>query len=94
MDRHIPVGGTSHRDLLEQMTKPFPQTRPAVIQSQTAQLLDEYRGFRHVVRHTYGFKYEWSRMKLLLDNADKVIAAFVADIETFITLLRMMASDN
>ena len=94
IDRHVPVGATSHSDLLEQMTRRIPQTRPAVIQPQTAQLLHEYRKFRHVARHTYGFKFDWSLIKPLLIDVDEAIRAFVADIEKFVTWLHMMASDN
>jgi uncharacterized protein YutE (UPF0331/DUF86 family) len=94
IDKQVPVSATSHRDLLEQMTRPSPQARPAVIQPETAKLLDEYRKFRHVARHTYGFKFDWSRVKPLLTDVDEAIRAFVADIEQFVAWLRMMASDN
>lgn len=94
IDRQVPAGAASHRELLDQMTRPIPQTRPAVIQPGTAKLLHEYRKFRHVARHTYGFKFDWALIKPLLDNADEAIAAFVADIEQFITFCLMTSSDK
>lgn len=94
IDRRLPTGANWHRDLLDQMTKPIPKTRPPVIQSETAGLLENYRGLRHVVRHIYGFKLDWVHMKPLLDDAPTTIEAFAADVEQFIAFLRLMTSDS
>lgn len=94
IDRKAPVGPAWHRDLLDQMANPFPKIRPPVIQLETAALLQDYRRFRHVARNIYGFTLDWIRIKPLLDNADKTIAAFVADIERFISFLRLTTSDS
>jgi hypothetical protein len=50
VDRVLPSGDTWHRDLLYQMAGDLPEARPAVVSQETAQALDEYRRFRHVVR--------------------------------------------
>lgn len=94
VDRRLPTGANWHRDLLDQMTEPISKARPPVIQSETAALLENYRSFRHVARHIYGFKLDWVQMKPLLDNALTTIEAFVADVEQFIAFLRLMASDG
>lgn len=94
IDRRLPVGATWHRDLLDQMTEPVPKIRPPVIQPETAALLESYRSFRHVVRHIYGSKLNWTDMEPLLDNAAMTIEAFAADVEQFIAFLRVMTSDS
>jgi uncharacterized protein YutE (UPF0331/DUF86 family) len=94
IDRRLPTGANWHRDLLNQMTKQILKTRPSVIQSETASLLENYRSFRHVARHVYGFKLDWVQMKPLLDNALTTIEAFTTDVERFIAFLRLMTSDS
>lgn len=93
IDRYVPEGGSSHRELLDQISQ-LTSTRPAVIQAETKESLEVYRGFRHVFRNVYGFELDWERMKLLLDNAPAVIDAFAADIEQFIAFLRLRSSDQ
>ncbi|HLF90545.1 MAG TPA: hypothetical protein VI451_16475 [Anaerolineales bacterium] len=90
IDRQVPIGESWHRDLLEQMSEPVPKTRLAVLASETVEVLNKYRTFRHVVRNIYGFRLDWALMQPLLDEADEAIHAFVSDIEQFIAFLRMM----
>jgi len=49
----MPAGEHWHQLLLEQMASEIGGVRPAVISDATRQALDEYRGFRHVVRNVY-----------------------------------------
>jgi hypothetical protein len=53
IDRDLPDSDTWHRDLLLQMAKDFPNTRPAVVSQENAAILDEFRRFRHLVRNVY-----------------------------------------
>jgi hypothetical protein len=94
IDRQVPVGPNWHRDLLDQMTQPLPKTRPVVVQSETATLLEKYRAFRHIFRNIYGPKLEWTQMKPLLDNAVSAIDVFANDIEQFIAFLRLMTTSR
>jgi hypothetical protein len=94
LDQHTPSGPNWHRELLEQMSQPFPATRPAVLQPQTAAILDDYRRFRHIVRNIYGFELEWARLQPLFDGADALLVQFISDIEQFRAFLSMMATDN
>ena len=55
VDESLPTGANSHRELLEQMGLEIDQVRPAVLQAETLEELNEYRGFRHVAVHRYGF---------------------------------------
>ena len=49
IDEAKPTGDNWHRALLQQMTLSLPGLRPAVFSLTTVELLDKYRGFRHVV---------------------------------------------
>ena len=53
IDRKMPSGETWHRDLLEQMARDATDARPAVISQASADGLDEFRRFRHLVRNVY-----------------------------------------
>ncbi len=94
IDRGVPIGENWHRLLLDKMANPITKTRPAVIQPETAAMLDEYRRFRHRFRNLYGFKLDWTQMKPLLGNATSTIDTFTADIKQFIAFLRMMSDNN
>lgn len=94
IDRQLPVGANWHRELIDQMTQPLPKTRPAVVHTETAKLLEKYRAFRHVFRNIYGPKLDWVQMKPLFDDADKTIDAFAADIEQFIAFLNLITNDS
>jgi len=54
VDGKKPGGENWHQELLKQMTAEIPKIRPAVISSSTWRRLEEYRGFRHVVRNIDG----------------------------------------
>jgi len=53
IDGSVPTGPEWHRDLLMQMSAELRGTRPPVIGRNTRDCLDNYRGFRHVVRNVY-----------------------------------------
>lgn len=68
IDGSRPEGGQWHQHLLQQMAIEIPKVRPAVISVATRDLLDEYRGFRHVVRNVYAFNLNPTRMQHLVEN--------------------------
>lgn len=51
VDGSLPQGANWHQLLLLQMKEEIPHVRPAVISERTFALLEEFRGFRHVVRN-------------------------------------------
>lgn len=81
VDEHAPGGEAWHRDLLEQMAKPVPDVRPAVIRPETAVALDEFRKFRHVVRNVYTANLDPARMRDLL----KALPSAWADLKNELT---------
>jgi len=94
VDQRSPIGSNWNGQLLDEMAKPVPRTRPAVLQTETASLLDEYRRFRHLFRNIYGFRLSWIHMKPLLDNAATAVDIFAADIKQFIAFLRLMSEKD
>jgi len=46
--------------------------RPAVISPATREALEEYRGFRHVVRNVYTFQFDPSRVRRLVQQVPAV----------------------
>jgi hypothetical protein len=71
LDGSLPKGENWHQALLIQMSKEVEGIRPAVISQQTLKYLDEYRGFRHVVRNVYTFHFEKVKLeKLVIGTKD------------------------
>jgi hypothetical protein len=68
LDGSLSKGEAWHRDLLGQMTLDLPGLRPPVISAAVAQLLDEYRRFRHVVRNIYAESLEPLRVGELVEK--------------------------
>lgn len=92
IDQQEPIGSSWHRDLIDAVSHPAPNLRPAVISQETAELLEQYRGFRHRFRHNYGFELSWLKLAPLWRDASAMIETFVNDIEQFTNFLRMMSS--
>lgn len=95
IDLHVPDSPHWHQELLQQMSKPFPNRRnTAVLSADTVTKLDKYRKFRHVFRVIYGFDLDWDRIKPLLDDAVFTVDQFNAELELFINSLRMLADST
>ncbi len=87
VDESLPQGPSSHRALLEQMALNIPDSRPPVIQPDTCAQLNEYRGFRHVVVHRYGFELDPERIQELVDDLPANCDRLTADIQEFCNFL-------
>ncbi|GEA14919.1 MAG: hypothetical protein PWR22_1449 [Moorella sp. (in: firmicutes)] len=61
--------------------------RPPVISRETRNSLDEYRGFRHVVRNIYTFRLSPARIKPLLDNLAEVWERTRRELERFLLFI-------
>ncbi|MCA9950527.1 MAG: hypothetical protein KDE48_12835, partial [Anaerolineales bacterium] len=75
IDGGLPEGSSWHRELLQQMTLDIPNVRPSVIQPSTAKLLDEFLGFRHVVRSLYSWELEPAKVERLLSMLPETVQA-------------------
>ena len=90
IDESVPSGPQWHRDLLLQMSNDLPGRRPAVIRYETRVCLDEYRAFRHVVRHAYTFVLRPERVADLVQRLDDCFQQVRSDLETFCRFLERM----
>ncbi len=55
---------TWHSDLLKRMKLTIQGFRPAVIDDELYVILNDFRGFRHIFRHSYVFELNWERERL------------------------------
>lgn len=65
--------------------------RPAVISDETREALDEYRGFRHVVRNVYTFKFDPLKVQNLVEGASGVFSQVCAELLAFADFLEQQA---
>jgi len=90
----LPQGGEWHAVLLRNMTLHVPTLRPPVIRDTTASILDEFRRFRHRVRHAYGFTLRWPTLRGLLAEFDEAYQALVTDVRRFVAFLMAMPEES
>ncbi len=94
VDDNVPQGANWHQVLLGQMAAEVPTVRPAVISTDTRDALDEYRGFRHVVRNVYAFKFDPAKVQALVERAPAVLAQVQAELTSFADFLEQQAQDD
>ncbi len=87
MEEEIPGGPNWHQGLLLQMSADIAGIRPPVIGQETRDCLEEYRGFRHVVRNVYTFNLRPARVRELAGGLRACHAAVVGDVNAFIDFL-------
>ncbi|MCB9421523.1 MAG: hypothetical protein H6667_17090 [Ardenticatenaceae bacterium] len=83
VDGTLPQGPAWHRELLDQMTLDVPGVRPPVLQKDTAKQLEEYLGFRHVVRNLYTWELDTTKVKRLIKHLPQTLQVVENDLETF-----------
>jgi len=87
VDGAMPQGANWHQILLQQMAAEVPGVRPAVISEEPRDSLDEYRGFRHVVRHVYTFSFDPVKVQKLVEQAPAVFAQLRVELLAFADFL-------
>jgi hypothetical protein len=90
VDETVPAGSDWHRVLLVQMSATIDGVRPAVISQNTRFCLDEYRGFRHVVRNVYTFNLRPSRLHELIRTLRACYESLLNDLTAFIHFLKKL----
>lgn len=86
----VPKGPDWHVRLLKRMSSVH-EERKAVISSGTANLLNEFLGFRHVIRNIYSFDLDIERIDKLLSKYPDTWAQVEHDVSDFVTWLRDLA---
>lgn len=80
-------GADWHRDLLKDASLVMEGIRPPVISDPLRRSLDEYRGFRHIVRHGYEYELDWRRMAHLVSGLGGVAADLRAALNKFMAFV-------
>jgi hypothetical protein len=91
IDGARPSGEHWHQALLRQMAEETPGIRPAVISEATHQLLDPYRGFRHVARNVYTFHLDPIRLERLVGRAAACFDSVQPELLAFAGFLEQQA---
>ena len=79
-----------HRQLLERMRLDLTPIRPAVIDSEIYDKLDEMLRFRHVFRTLYGYTLDPLRLQIMLRKALELKPLYQSQIERFLQFLRQL----
>ena len=89
VDQSKPQGENWHQELLRQMATDVVRVRPSVISGKLRDSLDDYRGFRHVVRNVYTFRLSPSRMAPLVEALGQVFADVRKEMGEFLSFLEI-----
>ncbi|MDA8336402.1 MAG: hypothetical protein M0Z41_15675 [Peptococcaceae bacterium] len=87
-------GKNWHQELPRQMAAEIPMVRAAVISTESRKSLDEYRGFRHVVRNVYAFNLDPDRMEHLVKDLPVVFERLHSEIVQFLQGIEAANNDQ
>jgi hypothetical protein len=76
-----------HREVLQRMRLDLTPLRPAVIDAEAYEKLDELRRFRHVFRTMYGLGLDPLRLQVVLRRALELKPLYRDQIERFLAFL-------
>jgi hypothetical protein len=94
IDQNKPDGENWHQALLRQMAAEIKLVRPPVISSESRNSLDEYRGFRHIVRNVYAFHLSPAKMEPLVINLPEIFERMEEEIGEFLSFLETRSRNN
>ncbi|GIK40769.1 MAG: hypothetical protein BroJett011_46020 [Chloroflexota bacterium] len=93
LDRNLPTSETWHRDLLQAMAQDVTEVRPALIDPDSANALDEFRRFRHLVRNIYTTHLVPARMDGLLQALPNLWLRLKSELLAFADFLDGLAEE-
>lgn len=94
IDGGTPHGANWHKLLLEQMVREIPGVRPAVLSVEAVRLLENYRGFRHVVRNVYAYKFDFAKVEGLVEAIPGTFARTQEELLAFADFIEQARSGN
>lgn len=92
IEKTVPDGAEWHQDLLLQMSAEVASVRPVVISDEARRCLEEYRGFRHVVRNVYTFNLRPARLQELTGGLQDCYQLVTNDLEAFCIFLEQLSA--
>jgi hypothetical protein len=94
VDGSVPQGANWHQLLVEQMAREIPDIRPAVLTGEAVDILQEYRGFRHLVRNVYAFKFDPLKVEKLVEGISVVFDKVREELLAFADFLEQKSQVN
>lgn len=91
VDGLVPSGPTMHQDVLDQMSVEIEGVRPALLSVQLYEALAELKGFRHLVRHRYGFDLKAEKVE---ENLERIRWSFPDFVAAVVSLERVLTATN
>lgn len=82
--------GRWHAQLLERMRLDAMPLRPAVIDAEAYEALDELRRFSHLFRHSYMIELDPQRLQLVWSKAFDLKAIHAEQLESFVIFLQAL----
>lgn len=83
VDDGLPEGPDWHQALLNVMALEIEQVRPAVISTESRDLLQRLLGFRHFFRHAYAVDLDGDRLEHLRQDAMALLPLLESDLAQF-----------
>jgi hypothetical protein len=83
-ENHIQDKTKYHMELLRRMTISIEGVRPPLLSRESYMMLDNLRSFRHFFRHAYSYELDARKVRIVLDDADKLRKIFKRDVEIFL----------
>ncbi len=93
IDRTVPDGDSWHHQLAVQMAREVPAVRPAMISTDVAAALDEYRRFRHLVRNVYATNLVPAKMQGLVERLPALWSRLRIELSAFAAFLEQISPD-
>ncbi len=76
------------------MTADITSVRPPVLSLETRDRLDQYRGFRHVVRNVYTFNFDAGQIKVLVEQLPSTMEQVSRELLSFADFLEQLAEKD
>lgn len=92
-ENSIDERGRWHAQLLERMRLNAMPLRPAVIDDDAYEALDELRRFRHLFRHAYSIQLDPYRLDLVVRKANILRAIYQRQLEQFIGFVQHVGNE-
>ena len=86
-ENHIQDKTKYHMELLRRMTVSIEGVRPLLLSHESYILFDNLRSFRHFFRHAYSYEIDVRKVRIVLDDADKLREMYKKDVEIFLESL-------
>lgn len=86
-ENHIQDKAKYHIELLKRMTVSIEGVRPSLLSQESYILLDNLRSFRHFFRHAYSYELDARKVRIVLEDADKLREIFKRDVDIFLESL-------